>query len=127
MPDLTYAQVAKETAALAKDINRGAERIRGYAKDIRDEAIDTARVAEAIGAMNVDKATIAETRDLARRMDAVATAATEDAAAGDATARAATTAHEQNKASHSGIGEAAARSSVGRDIYDVNSGWLAQE
>ncbi|MFF8544810.1 hypothetical protein ACF060_31490 [Streptomyces werraensis] len=127
MPDLTYAQVAKETAALAKDINRSAERIRGYAKDIRDEAIDTARVAEAIGAMNVDKATVAETRDLARRMDAVAVAADEYATAADTTARAATTAHEQNKNSHSAIGEAAARSSVGREIYDVNSGWLAQQ
>ncbi|MEU0656105.1 hypothetical protein ABZ485_28205 [Streptomyces albogriseolus] len=127
MSELTYAQVAKQTAALARDINRSAERIRGYAKAIRDEALDTVRVAEAIGQMNVDKLTIGETRDLARRMDAVAVAAVEYAAAGDATARAATAAHEQNKTSHSGIGEAAARSSVGREIYDVKSGWLAQE
>ena len=60
-------------------------------------------------------------------MDAVAAAATDYAAAGDTTARAAQAAHDQNKASHSGIGEAAARSTVGREVYDVDRGWLTQE
>ena len=127
MPDLTYAHLAKATAALAKDIARSSEAIHGHAKAISDEAQDTARIAESIGAMRVDSATVAETRELARLMDSVAAAATEYAAAGDTTARAAQAAHDQNKVSHSGIGEAAARSTVGRDVYDVDRGWLTQE
>lgn len=127
MPDLTYAQLAKQTATLAKDITRSAEAIRGHAKTIADEAKDTARIAESIGAMKVDTATVAETRELARHMDGLAAATTEYASAGDTTARAATAAHDQNKNSHAGIGEAAARSSVGREVYDVDRGWLTQE
>ncbi|AKZ60713.1 hypothetical protein SAM23877_p004 (plasmid) [Streptomyces ambofaciens ATCC 23877] len=127
MPDLTYGQLAKQTSALAKDIARSSEAIVGHAKAIADEAKDTARVAESIGALRVDQATVAETRDVARLMDGVAAAAADYAAAGDTTARTAQAAHDQNKASHSRIGEAAARSSVGREIYDVDRGWLTQE
>lgn len=127
MPDLTYAQLAKATAGLAKDVTRSAEAIRGHAKAIAAEALDTARVAESIGAMKVDTTTVAETRELARHMDALAGATTAYASAGDTTARAAQAAHDQNKTSHSGIGEAAARSSVGREVYDVDRGWLTQE
>ncbi len=127
MPDLTYAQLAKATAALTKDIGRSAEAIRGHAKAIADEAQDTARVAESIGAMKVDTATVAETRELARHMDALAGATTEYASAGDTTARAAQAAHDQNKTSHAGIGEAAARSTAGREVYDIDRGWLTQE
>ncbi|HEX5567098.1 MAG TPA: hypothetical protein VFY14_09285 [Streptomyces sp.] len=127
MSDLTYAQLAKATTALAKDITRSAEAIRGHAKEISDEAQDTARVAEAIGALRVDAATVAETRELAKLMDGVAGAATAYAAAGDTTARTAQAAQAQNQSSHARIGEAAARSSVGREIYDVDRGWLTQE
>ncbi|WP_446458645.1 hypothetical protein [Streptomyces rochei] len=127
MPDLTYAQLAKQTAALAKDVARSSEAIHAHAKNIADEARDTARVAESIGALRVDQATIAETRELARLMDGIATAATAYASAADTTAHAAQAAHDQNKASHNGIGEAAARSTVGRDIYQLDRTWLTQE
>lgn len=126
MPDLTYAQLAKATAALAKDITRSSEAIHTHAKNIADEAQDTARTAESIAALRVDQATVAETREVARLMDGIAGAATAYAAAGDTTARAAQAAHDQNKASHSGIGEAISRSTVGRDIYQTDRTWLTQ-
>jgi hypothetical protein len=127
MPELTYAQLAKATAHLARDITRSSEAIRVHAKQISDEAKDTARVAESIGALRVDTATVAETRHLSKLMDGVSEAAINYAAAGDNTARAAQAAHDQNKASHSGIGEAAGRSPVGAQVYDVDRGWFTQE
>lgn len=127
MPDLTYGQLAKATAALAKDIARSSEAIRSHAEAIKDEAKDTARIAESIGALRVDPATVGETREVARLMDGVAGAVIDYASAGDTTARTAKAAYDQNKASHSAIGEAAARSTAGRDVYDVNRIWLTQE
>ncbi|WP_042174529.1 hypothetical protein [Streptomyces sp. NBRC 110035] len=127
MPDLTYAQLAKQTAALARDVTRSSEAIRGHAKSLADEAKDTARLAESIGALKVDSATVAETRELARLMDGLAAGVIDYAAAGDTTARAAQAAHDQNQASHARIGEAAARSTAGREVYDIDRGWLTQE
>jgi hypothetical protein len=127
MPELTYAQLAKATAGLARDITRSAEAIRAHAKTIDDEAKDTARVAESIAALKVDAATVAETREVGRIMAGLSEAVLAYASAGDTTARAAQAAHDQNKASHSRIGEAISRSSVGREIYDVDRGWLTQE
>ncbi|MEU5742057.1 hypothetical protein ABZ784_29200 [Streptomyces tendae] len=127
MPDLTYGQLAKATATLAKDITRSSEAIHTHAKNIADEAQDVARTAESIAALRVDGATVAETRELSRLMDGIASTALAYAAAGDTTARAAQAAHDQNKASHSSIGEAMSRSTVGRDIYQVERTWLTQE
>jgi acyl-CoA synthetase (NDP forming) len=127
MPDLTYAQLAKATADLARDITRSAEAIRLHAKTIDDEAKDTTRVAESIASLKVDSATVAETREVGRIMAGLSEAVLAYAAAGDDTARAAQAAHDQNKASHSGIGEAVSRSPVGREIYDLDRGWLTQE
>jgi hypothetical protein len=127
MPELTYAQLAKATANLARDITRSAEAIRVHAKNIDDEAKDTTRVAECIAGLKVDTATVAETREVGRIMAGLSEAALAYASAGDDTARAAQAASDQNKASHSGIGEAVSRSPVGREIYDLDRGWLTQE
>ncbi|MFD9443400.1 hypothetical protein [Streptomyces sp. NPDC060001] len=127
MPDLTYAQLAKQVTDLGKTIARDTEAISAQAAAIAEEATDTARVAEMIGAVRVDQATVGETRELAKLMDGVTAAATAYAAAGDTTARTALAAQDQNKASHSGIGEAMGRSPVGREIYDVDREWLRQD
>lgn len=127
MSDLTYAQLAKITADLAKDILRSAESIRIHAQHIDEEAKDTILVAEAIGALHVDAATVTETREVARIMVGLSEASLTYAAASDDTARAALAVHSQNQASHSRIGEAAGRSPVGREIYDVDRGWFTQE
>lgn len=127
MPELTYAQLQKAVTTLAKDIARGAEAIGRHAQAIDEEARDTARVGDLIGAMKVDTATVAETHELSKIMAGLSEAALAYAAAGDDTARAAQAAHDQNRHSHGGINEAASRSPVGREIYDVDRGWLSQE
>lgn len=127
MPDLTYAQLSQATTALAKDITRSTEILRGHADQIAEEARDTARLAEQIGALRVDSATVAETRDLATLLGGVAAAALDYAEAGDTTARAAQAAQEQNQASHARIGEAINRSPVGSEVYDIDPAWFAQD
>jgi hypothetical protein len=127
MPELTYAQLAKATANLARDITRSTEAIRVHAKNIDDEAKDTTRVAECIAGLKVDTATVAETREVGRIMAGLSEAVLAYASAGDDTARTAQAAHDQNKASHARIGEAITRSPVGREIYDTDRGWLTQE
>ncbi|GAX57301.1 hypothetical protein [Streptomyces olivochromogenes] len=127
MPELTYAQLDKATAALAKDVARSSEEIRGYATNMIEEARDTGQVADGIGSLGVDSATVGETRDLAKIMAGLEAAATSYAAASNTTARSAQAARDQNKDSHHGIGEAVSRSSVGSHIYDVNRAWFAQE
>jgi hypothetical protein len=124
MPDLTHAQLTAQVTALGKTIARDNDALRGHAQAILDEVKDTARTAEAIAAMRVDDATIAETRELASFMEGVTTATTAYTAAGDTTAKMAQAARAQNTASHSGIGEALARSTVG---YDTDREWLRQE
>jgi uncharacterized protein YukE len=127
MPELTYAQLNKATEALAKDLARSGEEIRGYATSISEEARDTGQIAEGIGSMGVDSATVGETRDLAKIMDGLEAAATSYASASDTTARSAQAARDQNKDSHHGIGEAVSRSPVGSAIFDVNRAWFAQQ
>lgn len=127
MPDLTYKQLQKAAADLGKSIARGAEAIHGHAKAISDEAIDTARVADLLGGLHVDNATVGETRELSKIMEGVSEAAIAYASAGDTTAKAAQAVQDQNRASHDGINQAANRSPVGRAIYDVNRAWFAQQ
>jgi len=127
MPELTYAQLAAQVTDLAKTIAKDGEAIQNLAKNIADEAADTGRVADAIGAMRVDGATVGETQELSKIMAGVSEAAIAYASAGNTTAKTAQAAQEQNKASHYGIGEAASRSSVGNAIYDVNRDWFRQE
>ena len=127
MPELTYAQLAAQVTDLAKTITKDGEAIQNLAKNIADEAADTGRVADSIGAMRVDSATVGETQELSKIMAGVSEAAIAYASAGNTTAKTAQAAQEQNKASHYGIGEAASRSSVGNAIYDVNRDWFRQE
>lgn len=127
MPDLTYTQLAKATADLAKNIARNTDQISIHAAAIREEAVDTARIADSIAALNVDRATVAETSELAKAMNGVGDAAANYAALAAATAKSAQAAHDQNRASHQGIGEAISRSSVGNEIYDMDRTWLTQE
>lgn len=127
MPELTYKQLQAAVAAEAKASARAAEAIRNEAKQLDEHATDTGRTAESIAALRVDKATVAETRELAKITAGLSEAVLAYATAGDNTARAAQAAHEQNRASHDGIQQAVSRSTVGRDIYDVDREWLRQE
>lgn len=127
MPDLTYKQLQAAVTALAKDVTRASEAIKAEARHMDEEAQDTARLADSIGAMRVDKATVGETKELSKIMAGLSEAVLAYASAGDNTAKAAQAAHAQNHASHDRIHEAASRSPVGREIYDVNREWFRQE
>jgi len=125
--ELTHAELTKAVAELTKDIARSVDLYTTHAREIADEAADTRRVAEVIGALNVDTATVSETSELAKIMDGLEGGSRAYIAAGDFVVKRAQAAQDQNTASHTGIGEAAARSPVGHQIYDVNRGWLRQE
>ncbi|GAA3591622.1 hypothetical protein [Streptomyces osmaniensis] len=125
--EITHAQLAQAVTELAKDITRDAEQIANAARDIGIEAWDASRIAQTIGALSVDTATVTETAELAKILDGLEAGATAYAAAGHHAVRCADAVREQNRASHTGIGEAANRSPVGRQIYDVDRGWLRQE
>ena len=127
MPDLTYQKLAKAVADLAKASARNAETIHKNADMISDEARDTSRIADQIGALRVDRATVGETQQLSKIMDGLSDAVTAYATAGDNTSKSAQAAHDANRSSHDGINEAVRRSPVGREIHDVDNTWLAQE
>jgi uncharacterized protein YoaH (UPF0181 family) len=125
MADLTYKQLQKAVTDLAKDVAKGADAIRTVAQQIDEEAQDTARVAEAIGGMGVDRDTVAETSELSKIMRGVSEAALAYASAGDNTTKAAKAAYDQAHATHNGIQEAYSRSTV--NISNLNREWLRQE
>lgn len=126
MPDLTYKQLKQAVQGLQKDVLRASDAIRARAKQIDEEAQDTARVAEMIGSMSVDTATVSETRELSRIMRGVSEDAIAYASAGDTTAKAATAASDQAHTTHNGIQEMVTRAPVD-GIHDVNRDWFRQE
>lgn len=125
MADLTYKQLQKAVTDLAKDVAKGSETIRTVAQQIDEEAQDTARVAEAIGGMGVDRDTVSETSELSKIMRGVSEAALAYASAGDNTTKAAKAAYDQAHTTHNGIQEAYSRSTV--NISNLNREWLRQE
>lgn len=127
MADLTFKQLQAATTALTKDILRCAEGIKQEAKTLDEEARDTARTADSIAALKVDKATIAETRELGKIITGMREAILEHATACTNTAAHAQAVHEQNQNSHGRLNEAVNRSPVGKEIYDVNRQWVMPE
>ncbi len=127
MPELTYQQLQAEVTALAKDIARSTEAIKKEAEGLQDEAQDTARLADSIASLKVDRATVGETTELSKIMAGLRDAAIAYASASDTTALQAQAVHAQNRTSHSGINEAVQRSPVGRDIYQVDRRWVTPE
>ena len=126
VPELTYTQLRSAVADLRTNIARGAEAIRARAVEMSDEAQDTGRVAEMVGAMRVDTETVGETRELSRIMHGLSDAVIEYAGAADTTARQAGAAYDQAQATHGGIQEAVSRSPVS-GIHEVDRDWFRQE
>ncbi|MFI0929699.1 hypothetical protein ACH4TP_38110 [Streptomyces sp. NPDC021012] len=125
MPDLTYTQLVAAVAVMEKGIARAADQIRERTEQIDVIAETTARTADGITALNVDSATVSETRELAQILRGVSEAVIAYAAAGDTTAKAAGAALDQARTTHSGIKEQFDRAPV--DLSDVNREWLRQE
>ncbi|MET8585759.1 hypothetical protein ABZX39_33550 [Streptomyces collinus] len=127
MPELTYSQLSKGVHDMAMASARNAETINKNAEWMSDEARDTGHIADQIGSVRVDQATIAETQQASRIMQGLAHAVLAYAVGADTLAKTAMAAHQVNKDDHGGINEAVNRSSVGREIYEVDNGWFAQE
>lgn len=125
MPELTLNQLKKAVTGVANRTARRSERVRELARHIDEEAQDTTRVADGIGSLGVDTATVSETQDLARIMAGLSEAALTYASATDTTSRTARAAHDQAHASHGGIQEAVQRGTV--DVSNLNREWLRQE
>jgi hypothetical protein len=120
---LTYRELLREAKALARDVRRATEHHKKMATAMGAQAKDTGRVAEQIAALHVDTATVAETREVARIMQGLSTAAIAYANAADEASRAAAAAEQLTVATHGGIQEAADRSPVPM----AARGWYAQE
>lgn len=117
---LTYVVLLRETRALARDVRRATERHKKMATAMDAQAKDTGRVAEQIAGLKVDAATVAETREVARIMLGLSTAAIAYANAADEASRAAASAEQATIATHGGIQEARDRSPIemaDRDWY----------
>lgn len=127
MADLTYTQLTKAVTELTAQVIKSSAAIQVRAQQLEDDAADTLRTAEAIAAMRVDKATVGETRELSKIMKGLSTLAISYASAGTTTARMAKAAGDEAAASHSEFYEAATRSIIGNDLYDVDRHWFEQE
>lgn len=127
MPELTFTALQTITQNLAREVAHSAEAIRTEAKTIDAEADATARDAEAIASLRVDKASISENHELAKIMRGLSAAVIEHATAGQDTAQRAKAVHAQNQASHGQYNEAINRSPVGKEIYDVDRRWVMAE
>ncbi|MFB7359594.1 hypothetical protein [Streptomyces gardneri] len=125
MADLTYTQLIRAIGGLERNIARDADEIQVRAQFIDTIAQDTARVAEMIGGMKVDSATVSETRELSKILRGVSKATLQYASAADTTAKSARAAGEQARTTHAGIDEAVSRAPV--DVSDVHREWFQQE
>ncbi|MDX3532428.1 hypothetical protein P1P75_40075 [Streptomyces sp. ID05-39B] len=126
MPDSTYTQLLHAVTSLSRQVVRDADALRAWGQHIDTEAKETARISDQIGARRIDPDTVAETRQLSTLLSGLSQDAIAYASAGDNTAAAARAAHDQAKASHSGISEAV-RASTATNIHDVDPTWLAQD
>lgn len=125
MPELTHTQLKRAVLAMAKTVSRDAEAIRTLAKEIDDEARDTARVGDIIGAIRVDTATVGETRELSKIMAGLSEASIQYATGASTASSRAQAVHDEAQRTHDGIQEAFRRSPV--DLRDVNREWFRQE
>ena len=124
--DLTHARLKQAIANLAKAEAKDADAVRALARTINDEAQDTARIAEGIGALRGDADTVAETHELSKIMAGLSEVTLAYAAAGDTVSRQAQATHDTAGRTHDGIDEAFARSSAS-DVYDLDQAWLTHE
>jgi len=120
---ITYRELLREARALASDVRRATAAHKKIATAMNDHAKDTGRVAEQISTLHVDTATVAETREVARIMQGLSTAAIAYANAADEASRVAAAAERETVATHGGIKEAADRSPAPM----AARGWYTQD
>lgn len=126
MAELTNTGLQEAAEAMETLLARRADRITEQASVIDEDARDTTRVAEQLGAKSVDRDSVAETHELARITAGLSDGILAYAAAGQDTARLARAVGDQTRESHDGIQEAINRSPVD-NIHDLDADWLEQE
>ncbi|MER8188202.1 hypothetical protein [Kitasatospora sp. NPDC094015] len=122
-PSTTYIEMLRTVRALAKEVRRATDAHRTMATALTGEAKDTGRIAEQIGALRVDTATVAETREVSRIMQGLSQNAIAYANAADDAARQATATENTTVDHHGGIKQAADSSPVPM----ADKAWYAQE
>lgn len=110
MSSITYKQLRAEVQKFAKEVRKNADQLTQRAKETQRLATRTAKVGDAIAAMEVSTATIGEMRELSQVMRAAADGSDAFIVSSDGTAKAADAADQQAQASHEGINEAVGRS-----------------
>jgi hypothetical protein len=123
MADITYRQLRSEVQKFAKEVRKNADQLTQRAKETQRLATRTAKVGDAIAAMEVSTATIGEMRELSQIMRAAADGSDALIVASDGAAKAADAADQQTQTSHEGINEAVSRSPE----HAGKSGWYRQE
>lgn len=119
----TYRGLLRETRALAREVRQGTDKHKKMAGWLNDEATDTGRISEQISAMHVDRATVGETREVARIMRGLSTTALSYATAADEALRTAAAAEQATITHHDGIQQAHDRSPAAMADRD----WYRQE
>jgi acyl-CoA synthetase (NDP forming) len=127
MPEITYRSLQRGVNDLTRVIARNNEAIQRQCQILIDEAVDTMRTADQIGAVKVDKATVGETQQVGKVMLGLSNAVGEFSAAQDNTAKRAQAVHDSNHRSHDGVNEAVNASPVGQEIFLVHRDWFTQE
>jgi hypothetical protein len=126
MSDLTNKQLQAQVRALAKKTARTGEEIGRLAVFFTEEAQDTRRVADGIGAKKVDPDTVSETSELAKIIDGLSEGAIAYAATAKDTSRHADCLAKTTSTVHDGIGEQVNRSPA-RNIHGVDRTWFEQQ
>ncbi|MFF4384450.1 hypothetical protein [Kitasatospora sp. NPDC001547] len=104
--NLAYRELKREVAKLAKDVIRGAEHHKLLASRLAEGAKNVGRTADNIASLNVDAATVAETRELAKTMQGLSQSATGYANRADTASQSAHAAEDEAILSHEGIQQA---------------------
>ncbi|MFD4904178.1 hypothetical protein [Kitasatospora purpeofusca] len=120
---IAYRELRREVANLAKEVTRGSEQHRVLAARLAEAAKNTGRVADNIASLQVDAATVAETRELSRTMQGLGESAGSYAGRAEDAARAARSTDHEATRTHEGIQQAVDRNPVEM----ANRVWYTQE
>ncbi|WP_404870978.1 hypothetical protein ACI1MP_37640 (plasmid) [Kitasatospora griseola] len=121
--DISYRELKREVVKLARDVMRGADDQKVLASRLAEGARNVGRTADNIASLNVDAATVAETRELAQAMKGLGESATGYANRADTTSRTADRVGREAARFHEGIQQAVDNAPV----QMADRTWYAQE
>ncbi|MFF2630872.1 hypothetical protein ACFVUN_34555 [Kitasatospora griseola] len=121
--DLAYRELKREVVKLARDVMRGADDQKVLASRLAEGARNVGRTADNIASLNVDAATVAETRELAQAMKGLGESANGYANRADTTSRTAEYVGREAARFHEGIQQAVDNAPV----QMADRTWYAQE